>query len=99
MKRKALYFAFGIAVVFVVVLLAGSGSGKSLENFDEKMSIYKSSSCGCCEVYFQYFKGKGNSNVNLVTIADNKKIMEEYGDRKSTRLTPVTIRSRMPSSA
>ncbi|MCR4327732.1 MAG: hypothetical protein NUV46_04080 [Nanoarchaeota archaeon] len=78
MKRKTLYFLFGIVVVFVVVFLAGSGSGKSLEDFDEKMSIYKSSSCGCCEVYFQYFKGKGNSNVNMVAVTDNKKIMDKY---------------------
>ena len=82
MKKKSLLLGAVFVGIFVLGVLAFSGNARSYEtlnDFEDKITLYKSSSCGCCEVYFQYFKSKGNSEVILVTVPDNQRVMEEYG--------------------
>ena len=80
MKKKNLYLVGGILfVVLVVFFLTSAVKGsQSLDKFGEEMTIYKTSTCGCCEVYISYFKSKGSSNVNVITIPDNTRFMEEH---------------------
>ena len=45
---------------------------------DEGMVIYKTASCGCCEVYSSYLKKEGVS-VDVRNITDLDEIKEEFG--------------------
>ena len=69
-------------MLIVLALIFTRGSADSFEtlgNFNGEIKIYKSMSCGCCDVYASYFKGKGNSNTEIVNTEDLDSIKEQYG--------------------
>jgi hypothetical protein len=82
MKRKSLFsfIVLGVFFVFGMILLFSNSvaSYESLENFDGSITLYKSSSCGCCGIYSSYFKRNGNSKINVVNVPDTGKIMNDY---------------------
>ncbi len=82
MKKKNVIFATGI---FFVLILAGivvfSNFGKgydAVKNFNGEIKFYKSGNCGCCEVYLNYFKTKGNSGLKVTEVQNNSKVMQDY---------------------
>jgi len=82
MRNKLLVvggIVIGIFALLMILISSGNASGyETLRSFEGKMILYKSSTCGCCEVYSQYFKGKGNSEIEIVTVSDNRRVMDEY---------------------
>ena len=89
-----------IWIIGSLLLLAGtlfaftinsSGSFEEVNNFDDKIIIYKSSSCDCCEVYGNYFKAKGNPNAEIINTEDIDSIKTEYGVPESLRSCHTTI--------
>ncbi|MBU2612584.1 MAG: hypothetical protein KKB62_02575 [Nanoarchaeota archaeon] len=82
MRNKLLVvggIVIGIFALLMILISSGNASGyETLRSFEGKMILYKSSTCGCCEVYSQYFKGKGNSEIEIVTVLDNRRVMDEY---------------------
>ena len=81
--KKSIFFGVSIAIVLlaaVILFLRGSGA-TSFENVNnaEKIDIYKSLTCGCCNVYSSYVDGKVSTKVNTVDIRDSNKIKEQYG--------------------
>ena len=50
----------------------------AVDSFEGDIKIYKSLTCGCCEVYANYFKGKGNSDIEIITKSNIDYIKEEY---------------------
>lgn len=82
MKKKYI-FGIGIFLVLVVIIVISiSPGGSSYANIDAatgEMKIYKSVSCGCCGIYSNYFKGKGNSDVEVVNLGSLDTIKEKYG--------------------
>ena len=82
MKKSLL---FGIVIVFIfigAILLFSKGSGAaSFENINnaEKVDIYKSLTCGCCDVYSSYVDGKVSTKVNIIDIQNSDKIKKQYG--------------------
>jgi hypothetical protein len=95
MKNKSLFIFAIILAVFVVGIVFMSSnkvsSYETLKGFEGEMKLYKSSTCGCCEVYSSYFKSKGNSGIEIVSVPDNKRIMEEHGIPDSLESCHTTI--------
>ena len=93
MKSKFLYVLgiFLVGVLFLFLITGGINNSRMLDKFGKEMTIYKTSTCGCCEVYASYFKSKGSSQVNVVTIQDNQKFMKEHGIPMSLESCHTTI--------
>lgn len=82
MAKKLIFWGTGIVLVFVALFLFSSTNADSfetLDNYQGEMTIYKSESCGCCEVYSTYFKNKGNSNVKIVNSENMNALKQRYG--------------------
>lgn len=95
MKSKN-FFVFAIVLTLVVVgiFLISTNKVSSFDNvksFEGDMTIYKSSTCGCCEIYSSYFKSKGNKNVEVVDISSNSLMMEKYNIPNSLESCHTTI--------
>ena len=58
---------------------SGSSSDFQLVSAEEAPVIYKSSTCGCCGLYGDYFGRKGNSGVEIKSIQDLEIIKNQYG--------------------
>lgn len=89
MKGKTYLWIFAIVIVLGGVIFALSGNVKSyevVETFDGEITVYKSSSCGCCGVYGGYFKREGNSDAEILDMEDVDTIRDQYG-------VPVGLRS------
>jgi|SRR3989338_627911 len=41
-------------------------------------TIYKGSTCGCCSLYTDYFKNKGDKEVSVIDVPDISVIKEKY---------------------
>lgn len=59
-----------IGVIFLIFFIPKGSSFEAIDNFEGTIGIYKSSSCGCCGVYTNYFQTKGNKNARAVNLAD-----------------------------
>ncbi len=82
-KKKGIWF-FAVGAIFAILLIllfTRSSSASSFENINKvsQIDIYKSITCGCCDVYSSYVDGKISAKVNVVDIQDSKKIKEQYG--------------------
>lgn len=81
MKTKSYIIIIGsILVVSLFFIFNSSASSNFYEvnNFDGEMIVYKDSSCGCCDIYGNYFKSKGNSNVEILNVGDLNSIKDKY---------------------
>ena len=83
MAKKIFIFGFIIVILIGVLFFVFSSknvsSYEAISSFEGDMTIYKSGSCGCCDVYSSYFKSKGNSNLNVVDLADLGETKGKYG--------------------
>ncbi len=79
---KKIWFLFiGIAIVLAAVVLFSRGSeasGFESINSMNEINIYKSLTCGCCDVYSSYVDGKVSTQVNIFDIQDSSRIKEQY---------------------
>ena len=95
MKKKT--YILGIGTVLLLVILFAVFESKSvssfenIDNFDGNIQIYKSGSCGCCDVYSNYFKTKGNSNVEVVDLEDLDLIKQQYNVPQQLESCHTTI--------
>ncbi len=82
MIKKKIYL-LGLALLllggFLIFQNLKANEFAEIKNFDGKIEIYKSSSCGCCGIYGSYFKSKGNSNAKIIVSQDINSIKEKYG--------------------
>ncbi|MDP2628310.1 MAG: DUF411 domain-containing protein [Nanoarchaeota archaeon] len=91
---KKLFWSLGIILVIgIFFFFTNSATGKfiAVDSFEGDIKIYKSLTCGCCEVYVNYFKGKGNSDVEVITKSDIDFIKEEYKIPQELRTCHTTI--------
>ena len=79
---KKAYWITGILAIFLAIGIfaiaspdSNAGKYELVNAFDKDIMIYKSSTCGCCELYASYFKKQGNPNADIynVNIDDVKK--------------------------
>ena len=81
MSKKILILGFVIALIGVLFFAFSSKNVNSYEavsSYEEDIIIYKSESCGCCDVYSNYFKGKGNSKTKVVNLQDLQALKNKY---------------------
>src|SRR3989344_4741206 len=82
MGKKVYFVVFGVIVFIVILVVAFSGksvsSFEAINNFEGDIAIYKSMSCGCCGVYADYFKSKGNSEVEVLNVNNPTDVKERY---------------------
>ena len=82
MKHKYIWtigIVFLAVISFIVLSTPRGNSFTTLENFDGEVTIYKSLSCGCCGLYADYFKSRGNKNIEVVNMQDISSIKKQYG--------------------
>ena len=98
MKKKTVIWTAIILVIVVIGIFAiNAGKGKAsnfeeVKNFQGEMKLYKSESCGCCDIYSNYFKNRGNSRTEIIDMesVDSIKIKYEVpSDLKSCHTTII----------
>ena len=93
-KSKTWLLGLGIIVVFALIILLTRGSGaSSYENVNAaaQIDIYKSITCGCCDVYTKYVDGKVSPKVNSFNVQDPTEIKERYGIPSALESCHTTI--------
>ncbi|GBE20225.1 MAG TPA: hypothetical protein ENG87_00560 [Candidatus Pacearchaeota archaeon] len=81
-KKKYIWIIGILIIVGVLYFILGSNRATgfaALDNFNNEITIYNSLSCGCCGLYAEYFKKKGNSDVMVINSEDMDEIRERYG--------------------
>jgi len=83
MKTKTIAITIITAIIFAGIILGFSAkqvnSFEEVKNFNENIQLYKSNSCGCCGVYSEYFKMKGNSKVQIINLDDLNDFKKDKG--------------------
>lgn len=81
--KKTYFFVGGILLVAVVVFFVFSGNSASgfeaVESFEGDINVYKSSNCGCCGIYANYFQRKGNSDAGTINLENLDTFKKKYG--------------------
>lgn len=95
MGKRKYYWGIGVVLLIGIASLIFSGPRMSgyavLGGFSEEITIYKSSSCGCCEVYGSYFKREGNSNTDIVNAEDSDSIKRQFGVPSAMQSCHTTV--------
>ncbi len=83
-----------LAVIIVIVALGGAFlvlTGNIVnENKGVKAIVYKSASCGCCEIHANYLKSKG-FDVDKKNVQDTSSIKNQYGVPSGLQSCHTTI--------
>ncbi len=94
-KSKGIWVLFiGIVAVLALVLLfTKSSSATSFENINkaEEIEIYKSITCGCCDVYSGYVDGRVTPKVNSFNVQDPEATKRQFGIPKEMESCHTTI--------
>lgn len=77
-----------IVIIVAVIILAGifiltsnskAGSFENINAIPGEIEIHKSLTCGCCDTYESYVKGKVSSKVNSMNVDDPDEVKDKYG--------------------
>lgn len=83
MSKKILVLGVLIVVLSGILFLVFSSknvsSYEAVNKYEGDITVYKSGSCGCCDVYLSYFKSRGNSKTKAVDLGDLKSLKDKYG--------------------
>ncbi len=81
MKKSLLVGLILVGLILLVFLFQNSGTSsfEEINAFEGEIDIYKSLTCGCCSIYFQYFDSKTNTRVNAINMQDLDSIRNQYG--------------------
>ncbi len=91
---KKFWFLFiGIIIILAGIIIFTLPKASSFENINnaEKIDIYKSLSCGCCDVYSSYVNGKVSSKVNTLDTKGSDEIKIKYGIPSELQSCHTTI--------
>ena len=83
-----------IALILAIFLFAKSSSASSFDSINSvegDIEIYKSMSCGCCEVYLKYANSKVDSKINVFDVQDPAEIKSRYGIPSELQSCHTTI--------
>src|SRR5665811_2160722 len=93
MKNKYKY-AIGFFVVALIIFSLSGTSAKydNIKAFSGEMVVYKSDACGCCSLWYGYFKNKASSPVTL-NIVERMKTPTTMDDIKDKFGVPEGLQS------
>jgi len=80
-KKTIIWTTIILALVVTGIFILNANKASSFEivnNFDGKMKIYKTGSCGCCGVYSNYFKNNGNSKTEIINLENLDALKDQY---------------------
>lgn len=98
MKKK--YIVYGVIILIVVAFIiltvrsiseSGANDLSKIESFNGEISLYKSQSCGCCSIYYNYLKSDSNVNVKMINQEDLSGIKKQYGVPSSLQTCHTSI--------
>ncbi|MDP4038966.1 MAG: DUF411 domain-containing protein [Candidatus Pacearchaeota archaeon] len=92
MKMKFIFLAVIILIVAAFFIFSGNASSfEVINNFEGKIEMYKSSSCGCCGVYANYLQRNGNSNADIISLESVSGIKKAYNVPSALESCHTTI--------
>jgi len=83
--------AFLFGILFFTLSSKNVSSYEAVSSYEGDIAIYKSGSCGCCGVYSDYFKNRGNSKTNTIDLEDLRNLKNKYGVPASMESCHTTI--------
>jgi hypothetical protein len=81
MSKKFIFLVLAILIAVGLFFIPGKITGNAIKDnlvSAEEATLYKSSSCGCCGVYGNYFQRKGNSDLEIVNLENLDGIKTKY---------------------
>ena len=92
MKKKYSWI-IGILILFLLIffLIPKSSSFEEIDAFEGEVNIYKTTTCGCCLIYYQYFNSKTKLKVNEINVQDLDSIRNQYGVPSGLQSCHTTI--------
>lgn len=81
MEKKYWFIIIAATVILVMMVLPGGITGNSVKDnlvSAQEITIYKSTSCGCCGIYANYFQRKGSSDLEIVNTENLDGIKKKY---------------------
>lgn len=110
MRKAYVFSVIGILVVLLVIIALSNGKATSFETLgqlNEEMTLYKSSTCGCCGIYSNYFMGQGNDalmvkNLDETSLSSFKReqgIPEEMESCHTTIVGDYFVEGHIPLEA
>jgi len=82
-KKTVIWTIIILAIVFIGIFALNANKSKAsnfdnVKNFQGEMKLYKSESCGCCDIYSNYFKNRGNSKTEVIDMESVDSIKIKY---------------------
>jgi len=95
MSKKIFVLGIIVAVLFGILFFTFTSksvsSFEAVSNYEGDMTLYKSGSCGCCDVYSNYFKSRGNPKTKIVDLQDLQSLKDKYGISANMQSCHTTI--------
>ena len=92
---KKVNYLLGIGILIIVLFFVfgkfTTESFATINAFTEDIIIYKTLSCGCCELYGNYFQNKGSPDTKIINLAEIDSIKEKYGVPEELKSCHTTI--------
>jgi len=91
--KKKYSWVIGILILFLLIffLIPKSSSFEEIDAFEGEVNIYKTTTCGCCLIYYQYFNSKTKLKVNEINVQDLDSIRNQYGVPSGLQSCHTTI--------
>jgi len=91
--KKSSIAILAVIIILIGILVFNPFGNKANGNVVSagEITMYKSSSCGCCEVYSNYFKSKGNNNMEIINTNDLSQIKKDLGIPTDLQSCHVTV--------
>ncbi len=82
-----------VALILAIFLFSKNSSAASFDTINSmnEVDIYKSITCGCCDVYSKYVDGKTTVKVNSFNPQDPEATKEQFGVPKEMESCHTTI--------
>ena len=93
-KSLIIWVVVVIVSILAIFLFAKSSSATSFDSINSvegDIEIYKSMSCGCCEVYLKYADSKVDTKINVFDVQDTSEIKRRYGIPQELESCHTTI--------
>jgi hypothetical protein len=81
MKKGYIFLVLAILIVVGLFFVPGKITGNAINDnivSGQELTLYKSSSCGCCGVYGNYFQRKGNSDLEIINMENLEGVKGKY---------------------
>lgn len=94
MKKAASFLLIALVLIAVISFLIFPKSSTSftvLDNFEGDIKVYKSMTCGCCELHAKYIDSKGSFDVDRIDVQDVSVIKDQYEIPNALRSCHTTV--------